>query len=120
LSEFLESKNIDFMPFDSTLDSNTPLLVGLSKNKKQYDKDAKLIRDYVKNGGYAVFFEVKGETAKKYRPSFERNFKKWFAIKRTHVSQMAYTWGLGCKIAYCNRSPYIQWFANKSNYAWGL
>jgi hypothetical protein len=64
LSEFLESKNIDFMPFDSTLDSKTPLLVGLSKNKKQYDKDANLIRDYVKNGGYAVFFEVKGKTAK--------------------------------------------------------
>lgn len=64
LSNFLTSKGIDFVLFDANVDPKIPLLVGLSKNKKQYDIDAEIIRNFVKEGGYAVFFEVKGENSK--------------------------------------------------------
>ena len=64
LSNFLTSKGIDFVLFDANVDPKTPLLVGLSKNKKQYDLDAEIIRNFVKKGGYAVFFEVKGKNSK--------------------------------------------------------
>ena len=64
LSNFLTSKGVDFVLFDANVDPKTPLLVGLSKNKEQYDLDAEIIRNFVKKGGCAVFFEVKGKNSK--------------------------------------------------------
>jgi hypothetical protein len=62
LSNFLKSKNIDFVPFTPELDKNVPVLVGKTAKKDEKYKGAiEQLLDFAKSGGYVVFFEVLGE-----------------------------------------------------------
>lgn len=62
LSQFLNSKNIDFLVFDENQDSNIPVLVGkTSKKDKQYKEAIEKVRTFTRNGGYAVFLQVLGK-----------------------------------------------------------
>lgn len=73
LSNFLISKNIEFIPFSSDLDKNIPVLVGkTSKKDKKYEKKVEELRRFAKEGGYVVFFEVLGKEV----PGFERELQE--------------------------------------------
>lgn len=73
LSEFLKSKNINFVSFNENLDKNIPVLVGkTSKKDKKYKEKVQELRTFAKKGGYVVFFEVLGKRVS----GFERELKE--------------------------------------------
>ena len=73
LSEFLKSKNINFVSFNENLDKNIPVLVGkTSKKDKKYKEKVQELRTFAKKGGYVVFFEVLGKRV----AGFERELKE--------------------------------------------
>jgi beta-galactosidase len=73
LSEFLTSKNINFVSFSKNLDKNIPVLVGkTSKKDKKYIEKVQELRAFSKKGGYVVFFEVLGKRV----PGFDRELKE--------------------------------------------
>ncbi len=62
LSNFLKSKNIEFIPFRVGLDKNIPVLVGkTTKKDKKYQETVDVLREHSNSGGYVVFFEVLGK-----------------------------------------------------------
>lgn len=73
LTKFLKSKQIKFLPFSTDLDKNIPVLVGkTTKKDKKYKEAVKSLRQFAKDGGYVVFFEVLGKKI----PGFERTLKE--------------------------------------------
>ncbi len=73
LSNFLKKKNIEFIPFTPELDKNIPVLVGKTAKKDKKYKDAvETLRQFAKDGGYVVFFEVLGKRI----PGFDRELKE--------------------------------------------
>ena len=59
---FLKSKNIETVPFHSNLDKNTLVLVGKANNRNQdYIKEVEAVKEFVKEGAYAIFLEVPGK-----------------------------------------------------------
>jgi hypothetical protein len=66
LREFLNKSNIDFEPFSAETDKNNLVLVGKANIKdKEYVEQAEAVKEFVKNGGTAVFLEVPGKTTKR-------------------------------------------------------
>ena len=62
--EFLESKNIETIPFSRNLDKSIPVFVGKSiKKSSNYKKQVEEVTAFVKDGGYAVMLDVLGKTA---------------------------------------------------------
>lgn len=73
LSEFLKSKNIEFIPFKEGMDKKIPVLVGkTTKKDKHYKEKVEQLRDFAKSGGYVVFLEVLGKRV----PGFERELQE--------------------------------------------
>ncbi|MCA0932462.1 hypothetical protein LCM02_08365 [Lutimonas saemankumensis] len=73
LTDFLEKKNIDYIPFDSNNDKKIPVLVGKAKKKdKKYKEKIEVLRKYAANGGYVIFLQVLGKNV----PGFERELKE--------------------------------------------
>lgn len=59
---FLKTNNIEFMPFDSSADENTLILVGKALlQNNDYKELVKHVKEVVKKGGYAIFLEVPGQ-----------------------------------------------------------
>lgn len=89
LSEFLKSKNINFVSFNENLDKNIPVLVGkTSKKDKKYKEKVQELRTFVKKGGYVVFFEVLGKRV----AGFERELKEIEAETLPLESEMQQKW----------------------------
>tara|TARA_R110002049_G_scaffold45604_2_gene132912 strand:+ start:12163 stop:15099 length:2937 start_codon:yes stop_codon:yes gene_type:complete len=62
LTNFLKSKQIEFIPFSTDLNKNIPVLVGKTQIKsKAYKEAVQELRQFAKDGGKVVFFEVLGE-----------------------------------------------------------
>jgi len=73
LTNFLKSKNIEFIPFTPELDKSIPVLVGkTAKKDKKYKEKVEELRSFAKEGGYVVFFEVLGKRV----PGFERELQE--------------------------------------------
>jgi len=89
LSEFLKSKNINFVSFNENLDKNIPVLVGkTSKKDKKYKEKVQELRTFAKKGGYVVFFEVLGKRV----AGFERELKEIEAETLPLESEMQQKW----------------------------
>ena len=66
LTSFLQNRNIEFVPFSSSIDKNTLVVVGKANLKNAgYKKNAEAVKEFVKAGGYAIFLEVPGQTLKR-------------------------------------------------------
>lgn len=89
LSEFLKSKNINFVSFNQNLDKNIPVLVGkTSKKDKKYKEKVQELRTFAKKGGYVVFFEVLGKRV----AGFERELKEIEAETLPLEAEMQQKW----------------------------
>ena len=89
LSEFLKSKNINFVSFNENLDKNIPVLVGkTSKKDKKYKEKVQELRTFAKKGGYVVFFEVLGKRV----AGFERELKEIEAETLPLEAEMQQKW----------------------------
>jgi len=89
LSEFLKSKNINFVSFNDNLDKNIPVLVGkTSKKDKKYKEKVQELRTFAKKGGYVVFFEVLGKRV----AGFERELKEIEAETLPLDAEMQQKW----------------------------
>ena len=89
LSEFLKSKNINFVSFNENLDKNIPVLVGkTSKKDKKYKEKVQELRTFAKQGGYVVFFEVLGKRV----PGFARELKEMEAETLPLEAEMQQKW----------------------------
>ena len=89
LSEFLKSKNINFVSFNENLDKNIPVLVGkTSKKDKKYKEKVQELRTFAKKGGYVVFFEVLGKRV----AGFERELKEIEAETLPLDAEMQQKW----------------------------
>ena len=61
LTPFLENKKIEFVPFNSLTDQNTLVVVGkAAKQNPKYMEQVEQVKQFVKEGGYAIFLEVPG------------------------------------------------------------
>ncbi len=66
LQKFLQNKNIEVVPFNTATDKNTLVIVGKANVKnKEYKKQATAVKEFVKDGGYAIFLEVPGKPIKR-------------------------------------------------------
>jgi hypothetical protein len=66
LQAFLQSRNIEFVPFNAETDKKILVVVGKANLKnKEYMKQAEAVKEFVKQGGYAIFLEVPGENMKR-------------------------------------------------------
>ena len=89
LSEFLKSKNINFVSFNENLNKNIPVLVGkTSKKDKKYKEKVQELRTFAKKGGYVVFFEVLGKRV----AGFERELKEIEAETLPLDAEMQQKW----------------------------
>lgn len=89
LSEFLKSKNINFVSFNENLDKNIPVLVGkTSKKDNKYKEKVQELRTFAKKGGYVVFFEVLGKRV----AGFERELKEIEAETLPLEAEMQQKW----------------------------
>ena len=89
LSEFLKSKNINFVSFNQNLDKNITVLVGkTSKKDKKYKEKVQELRTFAKKGGYVVFFEVLGKRV----AGFERELKEIEAETLPLEAEMQQKW----------------------------
>lgn len=89
LSEFLKSKNIEFIPFTEGMDKRIPVLVGKTAKKDKYYKDkVAQVRDFAQSGGYVVFFEVLGKGV----PGFDRELQEIEADVLPFGAEMQQKW----------------------------
>ena len=66
LLSFLENRTIEFVPFSANLDKNIVVVVGKANLKnKTYVKQVEAVKEFVKNGGAAIFLEVPGKPLKR-------------------------------------------------------
>lgn len=66
LQVFLQSRNIEFVPFHAETDKKTLVVVGKANLKnKEYIKQAEAVKEFVQQGGYAIFLEVPGQPLKR-------------------------------------------------------
>jgi len=72
ITPFLKNKNVELIPFDSSVDKNTPVIVGKVLQNQEYRKQVNQVKTFVNNGGYAIFLEVPGENA----PGSNRKLKE--------------------------------------------
>ena len=74
LQTFFQNKNIEYVPFSSEIDKNTLVIVGKANVKnKEYKKQAAAVKEFVKDGGYAVFLDVPGKPIKRLHIGGELN-----------------------------------------------
>lgn len=68
MTTFLKNNTIDFVPFDSSTDKNTLIVVAKAqKQNPKYVSEVEKVKEFVKEGGYAIFLEVPGKTIKRLR-----------------------------------------------------
>ena len=74
LQKFLQSKNIEVVPFDTSIDKNTLVVVGKANKKNaKYMEQAEAVKESVKAGAYAIFLEVPGNPIKRLHIGGELN-----------------------------------------------
>jgi len=67
LQAFFQKRNIDFVPFDDSIDKNTLVLVGKANQKNEsYMAQAQAVTEFVKQGGHAIFLEVPGKRTNRF------------------------------------------------------
>ncbi|MEN8115631.1 MAG: sugar-binding domain-containing protein [Bacteroidota bacterium] len=73
LIPFLQESKINFVSFSSETNPNTLVLVGKAlKQNSKYTEQVKAVKEFVNNGGYAIFLEVPGENV----PGFNRTLEE--------------------------------------------
>jgi beta-galactosidase len=73
LTTYLKNKNIEYISFNSQLDTKIPVFVGKSmKNNPKFKEEIKAVKEFVSNGGYAVILDVAGKSI----PGFDRKLEE--------------------------------------------
>ena len=89
LKKHLKNKQFNIVEFDKNLDTNIPVFIGKAKKKnKEFKSLVTDVKAYVKNGGYAVFLQVLGESI----PGFDRELVEVSADKLPFGAQMQGKW----------------------------
>lgn len=89
LKKFLEDKDLNVVEFTKNQDKSIPVFVGKAKNKnKEYIQLVDQVKNFVSEGGYAVFLEVLGENI----PGFDRKLTEVSADKLPLQAQMQGKW----------------------------
>lgn len=74
LQKFLQNKNMEVVPFNSSVDENTLVIVGKAQVKNEaYKKQVDAVKEFVRGGGYAIFLEVPGKPIKRLHIGGELN-----------------------------------------------
>lgn len=143
LSNYLKNNHIAFVPFSKDLDKSIPVLVGkTSKKDKTYIEAVETLRQFAKEGGKVVFFEILGQKAsdpeeptvlKEKEPDVlplgAQMFPKWetrggWAAKSHVVSKHPIFKGLPTEMimhgVYENVHPDVAMAKQKGNYIAGL